>query len=68
MDYQQLRKGMLCILKPRYLPCVYLKALNSGKSLVLSFCKESEVLTENIVMLKAPVLQPGTPVYYFDKD
>ena len=39
-DPEQLTKGMLCILKPRYIPCVFLKALSEGEkgeSLVMSF-------------------------------
>ena len=61
IDPEQLTKGMLCILRPRYIPCVFLKALSEGEkgeSLVISFKYVHLVLTKNIVMLKAPVLQP----------
>ena len=34
----------------------------------MSFAQEYNVLTENIVMLKAPILQPNQAITYFNKD
>ena len=46
---------MIVILKPRFLPCVYVRALENGTtSLVKLFGKEIEVKNKDIKIVKIP--------------
>ncbi len=64
-DQKNLTKNMICILKPRFLPSVFLKALPNEQSLVRFFGKNIEVNNRDIILVKEPVYKLNQQVYYF---